>query len=270
MARPSIAIVSTYFGKTAPFWLPAFLVSCRANADVQWLLYTDFEVASPPPNVAIRPLEVSDFNQRASDALHTRIDISRWVRKACDLKPAYGVIFEDDLRRFDFWAHSDIDIVWGDVRRFVTDELLERYDVVSSRSHRLSGHFTLYRNTLPTTRLFELIPDVAMHMGTRRYMYLDETHLTHHLQEHMAGDPAPSWPRVYWPSELTTSAKYQRSLGQADVDRLWWRQGRTFDAAGQELMYLHFHKMKQDMTTINFGPDDRPAAFAIDRKGFWA
>jgi hypothetical protein len=270
MTRPSIAIVATYFGHTAPFWLPAFLVSCRANPDVQWVLYTDFDVASPPPNVAIKPLQVTDFNQRASDALHAPIDISRSVRKACDLKPAYGVIFEDDLRRFDFWANSDIDIVWGDIRRFVTDEVLQRYDVVSSRQHRLSGHFTLYRNTLPTTRLFELIPDVTTHMGTSRYMYLDETHLTHHLKEHMAAVPAPTSPRVYWPSEWTTSAKYQRSLGVTDADRLWWRDGRTFDAAGQELMYLHFHKMKQDMTTINFGPDDRPPTFAIDRKGFWA
>ena len=34
-------------------------------------------------------------------------------------------------------------------------------------------------------------------------------------------------------------------------------------------MYLHFHKLKSHMTTINFGFDDAPATFMINRRGLY-
>jgi hypothetical protein len=73
---------------------------------------------------------------------------------------------------------------------------------------------------------------------------------------------------VYWRQELTISAEYQRGL--ADRDALSWRQGKTFDAEGRELMYLHFHKMKEQMQTIDFALDEPPSAFAITKSGFSA
>ena len=42
--------------------MPAFLLSCRTNADVQWIIYTDVDVAGPvPPNITIKPTTVADF-----------------------------------------------------------------------------------------------------------------------------------------------------------------------------------------------------------------
>lgn len=270
MVRPSIAIVVAFFGR-APFWLPAFLLSCRENRDVRWFLYTDFDVASEiPANVALKYMEVRDFSLRSSEVLGTKVEIQRSLTKICDLKPAYGLIFADDLQPFDFWACSDLDIIWGNIRHFVTDGLLQEYDIVSSRAHRLSGHFTLFRNTVQTNRTFELIPDLTEALAYPRYRHLDERELTRHLRDRLDRTPLPSWPRVYWREDLTTSAAYQRVLGDSHADSLWWRNGRTFGADGKELMYLHFHKLKQHMTTINFGFDDTPTAFMINRKGFSA
>ena len=36
--------------------------------------------------------------------------------KLCDFKPAYGFIFGEYLKEYDYWGHCDIDIVWGDLR----------------------------------------------------------------------------------------------------------------------------------------------------------
>jgi len=36
------------------------------------------------------------------------------------------------------------------------------------------------------------------------------------------------------------------------------------------MMYLHFHKLKKEMNTINFGAGDSPAAFSISRQGILA
>jgi hypothetical protein len=260
--------VVTYFGRP-PFWLPAFLLSCRHNPDVRWLLYTDFEPTTDvPPNVTMTPMDIRELGTRASDALGTTIEPHRARRKVCDLKPAYGLIFADALRGFDFWAHSDLDIVWGNVRHFLTAPFLEQYDVVTSTFRKVAGHFGLFRNTPETNRTFELIPDIKTAMASRKYGHLDEDVLTQHLRAHVDQRPAPPWPRVYWERELTVTSKYQKAM--SDAQSLWWRDGRTFDADGTELMYLHFHKLKPFMTGINFGPGDMPAAFMINRKGFIA
>lgn len=271
VVRPSIAIVVTYFGRP-PFWLPAFLLSCRANPDVRWLIYTDVDFAADlPANVTLKHLPIRELNARASDALGTRIALrQRSLRKACDLKPAYGLIFADELQPFDFWAHSDIDIVWGNVRRFLTDDLLNDHDIITSLVRKVAGHFTLFRNTPETNRTFELIPDIKAAMAHPKYRHLDEDELTRYLRDRLDRTPPPAWPRVYWRDELTMSSKYQKALGDGRADSLWWRNGRTYDADGKELMYLHFHKLKPYMKTINFGPGDSPAAFTIDRRGFSA
>jgi hypothetical protein len=254
---PSVAIVVTFFGR-APMWMPAFLQSCRANPDVNWIIYTDVDVtAGVPSNVAFRLTTLRELSQRSSERLGFKIEVRR-PRKLCDLKITYGVIFADDLLGADFWGCSDLDIVWGSVRTFATPLRLRDYDIFSSRKDKLSGHCTLYRNTPELSRLFERIPNYSALLASSHYEHLDERELTKYVRSGL---------RVYWKEELTTKPDYQK----ANWDKaLWWKNGRTFDAQGRELMYVHFHKWKQDMVNINFGPDDRPGAFMITRTGFTA
>ena len=266
--RPRIAIIVTFFGPP-PFWLPAFFLSCRQNPSVTWIIYTDFHVAMPlPPNVTLKKMGIYDLEVRASKVLGTEIALVN-RRKICDLKPVYGLIFADDIQPFDFWAYSDLDIIWGNIRQFVTDVILEQNDIVSSRGKKLSGHFTLVRNTARTNRLFELIPNVEQKMADSRYLHLDEHELTSHLKKHLATAPSYVSLRVHWARELTVDAAYQRALGAHANATLWWRDGKTFDADGQEVMYLHFHKLKQTMNAINFGFDDTPVAFKVNSTGVW-
>ena len=41
--------------------------------------------------------------------------------KLCDLKPAYGYIFNNLLKDFDYWGYSDLDLLFGNL-----DELLKK------------------------------------------------------------------------------------------------------------------------------------------------
>lgn len=256
ISGPSIAIVVTFFGK-APFWMPAFLLSCRANADVEWIIYTDLEpIANVPVNVSFRRMSIPELNERCSRLLGTTIDIKR--RKLCDLKVTYGVVFADDLRPFEFWGCSDLDIIWGDIRRFATSARLGAHDIFSSRRERLSGHCTLYRNTPEINHLFDRIPDVRTLLATSHYEHLDERELTKYVR---------SGPRIYWEEELATNAAYQKALGD---ESLMWQDGRTFGPDGRELMYIHFHKLKEEMKTIDFAVTDPPMSFRINRRGFFA
>ena len=269
--RPSLALVVTHFGPV-PLWLPAFLLSCRHNPDVRWMIYTDMDApSSVPANVVLRPLQLHEFNRRASEVLRTTIDVRpSYLRKLGDLKPTYGLVFEEDLRPFDFWAYSELDIVWGDIRQFLTDDLLWAHDVVSARHYKLCGHCTVFRNDARINRTFEIVPDAVRSMADPGYLRLDESQFTSELRGRMEQTPRPWLPRVHWERELTMSAKYQTALGDDDADRLWWKNGKTFLADGKELMYLHFHRLKTFMSTIDFGYEDTPSAFSVSRRGVLA
>jgi hypothetical protein len=265
--RPRVAIVNTYFGAPPP-WLPAFFRSCQTNADVHWLIYADFDVPAPP-NVSIRPTDLHDFNARASEVLGTTITIEpARVRKICDFKPLYGLMFADDLREFEWWAYSDLDVIWGDIRRFVTDDLLNTRIVVSPRQRKLGGHGTFWRNTEANNRTFEIVPNVIAQLTDPHYVRVDENILTNSLRELIAKSSFKARPKIYWEQEMTITAQYQKDLLASDRDwQMTWRDGRAYDAEGREVMYLHFHKLVACLQSIDFGYGDEPMEFALTRNG---
>lgn len=61
----------------------------------------------------------------------------------------YGFLFEDEIKNYDFWGHCDVDLIFGDIRHFITEEVLSNYDRILSR-----GHFSLYRNNDECNRFF--------------------------------------------------------------------------------------------------------------------
>jgi hypothetical protein len=113
---------------------------------------------------------LEQFNLWASERLGLPISIHE-PYKLCDLKPAYGVIFADYLSGYDFWGNADIDVIYGNIRSFLTEELLSKYDVISSRKEYLAGHLTLYRNCPEINRLYERSADYPK-------VFLDEEHFS--------------------------------------------------------------------------------------------
>ena len=106
-------------------------------------------------------------------------------------------------------------------------------------------------------------------MAIQRCLRLDEHEITQRLKEALNVSEPHEMLRVYWPTELTVNAAYQRGLKLGGDSPLWWRDGKTFNAEGEEVMYLHFHKMKKTMETINFGHGDRPSSFKVNNLGIW-
>jgi hypothetical protein len=276
---PSIVLIVVWFGPL-PFWMPAFLVSCRRNPDVEWLIFTD--AASPPrlpPNVRIVPMDADALNRRCAATLGFETHISASLPyKVCDLRPTFGLVFAQEIGTRDFWGHCDLDVVWGDIRVFMRPEILEGHDIVTSRVGRISGHFCLYRNRPEWKTLFREIPGVTRLAQDAEHRNIDEMQMTELLRSHQASRGARSlrrWatrralPRVYWHATLTTSGANQRLLLADPALRYWWRDGKTFDAGGTEMMYLHFHQLHRTMTTIDFGYEDAPGAFRLEPAGIF-
>lgn len=170
-----IGLVTVYFGQF-PWYFPYFLHSAKFNADVDFILFTDnastdFIIA---PNVRLINYSIEEFNRTATRKLGIQVDVANSY-KLCDFKPAYGMIFQDELSSYDFWGYCDIDIIWGDIRCFMTDELLKKYDVISARHDYLTGCFSLFRNIEKFRSLFKESKDYLKVFSSDEHFCFDET-----------------------------------------------------------------------------------------------
>jgi hypothetical protein len=72
-------------------------------------------------------------------------------------KPLYGFLFREYIQEYEFWAHVDNDMIFGDVGG-ILNPLMDHYDVLTPLIHgKTWGPFTAYRNVPETTELFRLI-----------------------------------------------------------------------------------------------------------------
>lgn len=135
-----ICYIVPYFGKF-PQNMKLWLNSCGTNPTINWLIYTDDKTKYEyPPNVKVKYCTFNEIKEKIQKSFKFKIDIDRpW--KLCDYRPAYGEIFSEDIKEYDFWGHCDLDVLWGNIRNFITDDILEKYDKIG-----FQGHSTLYRN----------------------------------------------------------------------------------------------------------------------------
>lgn len=170
---PRILFIIPYFG-CWPFWMPLFLESCRRNADIDWLLFSDCGVPENlPPNVTVETTTFEAYCQLASRRLDIDFRPAR-AYKLCDIKPALGYIHVDRLDGYDFWAFGDIDLIYGNLRQYFTAERLARYDLFSTHERRVAGHLCLMRNTARKREVFKLIKNWKERFTDDQHHALDE------------------------------------------------------------------------------------------------
>ncbi|WP_278413430.1 DUF6625 family protein [Stutzerimonas kunmingensis] len=173
MAAPRILFLIPYFGRW-PFWMSFFLKSCRFNPDIQWLFFTDCGVPpDAPDNVRFRSLSFAEYCSVVSARLNIEFQPNS-PYKLCDLKPALGYVHADELDGFDFWGFSDIDLIYGDLRSYFTDERIRRFDLLSTHERRVSGHFCLLRNSSRMREAFMQVPGWRSKLSASEHVGYDE------------------------------------------------------------------------------------------------
>ena len=140
-------VIVCYYG-TFPAWMNLWVKSCALNPDFDFLLVTDSELQDLPANIILHQECFSDLRNRFCKALGFEVSLES-PYKLCDYKPAYGLAFQDLIQGYDFWGHCDIDMVFGRIGHFLTDELFQQYDRLCTY-----GHLLFYRNTDAINRLF--------------------------------------------------------------------------------------------------------------------
>ncbi|MGC4128425.1 MAG: hypothetical protein QM564_02460 [Bergeyella sp.] len=148
-----IAIIVFYFGRL-PWYHNFFIESCFNNKTVDFVFFSDnFTEERLNQNIREVPFSLDEFNKLASDKLDLNIIVKSGL-KICDLRPAFGLIFEDFLVGYDFWGYADTDIILGRIREFITDDVLYSYDFISVVPEYPSGFFAILRNVEKVNRLF--------------------------------------------------------------------------------------------------------------------
>jgi len=277
-----VCLLIPYYGKL-PFWMPAFYLSCKHNPSIKWIIFTD---NSPPdhfpPNVEFINLSLEHLNSVINEkmGLEVRID-KQYAYKLCDFKPAYGLIFDEYIKGYDYWGHCDLDTVWGDIESFIDKEKLLKYDIFTTRINKIAGHWCLYRNIEEVNDLFKKINHLTLSLSkVDQYCGVDEKYLSRlllnltkpnvftKLARRISGGDT-FIPKVYWDKILAPPGKYQRQLWDDEYSGFLWKNGKVFHFDGEELMYIHFHKLKPNMKEIDFEYADNPSAFQIKNSGIF-
>ena len=174
MKRKSIAVVICYLGKL-PWYFDYFIHSCKYNPSISFIIVTDDTTYSKPipTNIKFVYKTLSEINEQASTKLGLTVNIKNGY-KLCDFKPTYGILFPELLQDYDFWGHGDIDMVFGSIRDFITEEVLKN-DVISVRHDFLTGQFLLFRNNEKMNNLFSLSKDYKKVLCSEKHYCFDET-----------------------------------------------------------------------------------------------
>ena len=143
-----ICLLTVWMGKLPEyFWL--WMMTARRNPSVDFYFITDNTGLRDEDNIHFINMTMETVKARFDKILGFPVKL-KVPYKLCDFKPLFGKAFSEIVEPYEFWGHCDIDLVFGDIRKFITDELLEQYDKIFD-----AGCFILYRNCETMNTLYE-------------------------------------------------------------------------------------------------------------------
>lgn len=156
------------------FWLK----SAELNPSIDFLIPTDQDIVAPPINVKVINTKLTFIEDLAKKYVWEGSIISI-PYKMCDYKVAYGEMFQDYIKEYDFWGHCDADMIFGDIRKYVTDDILEKYDRLG-----VDGFFSLFRNTPEINSIYRKAGDIKLIFTDQKPFGFDEWGLNHNGTAH--------------------------------------------------------------------------------------
>lgn len=238
-----ILMIIPYFGKW-PVWFDAYLLSIKKNESINWLIPTDCIIPDEyPSNIKFIEFTLPGMNKYFNDRLGFNVELN--YRKFCDLKATYGHVFAEELVDYDFWGICDLDIIWGNIRKYITYNTLNHYDIISSRTQAISGHFNLFRNTSSINYLYRKIKNYKTFLSQSKCTRFDEEILTSYL----SNDDVQKAFRIKWDEFLVNAHNDFIDSHQEFLINEWkWNDGELKNISdGKEVMYLHFINWKRTM-----------------------
>lgn len=173
-----IALIIPYFTAYPPIWLNLNFYTCSKQSNIDFIYFTDCDeiihLASKYSNIICHKISFEDYCNNVSNRLGLAFH-PQHAYKLCDLKPFYGFIHEDILKQYDFWGYGDNDLVYGNLEVLTSDNMLNSYDVITTMSERIAGHFAIFRNNAKYRTLGFKCPQWKEHLLLNEHVGFDES-----------------------------------------------------------------------------------------------
>ena len=169
----NICLITCYMGPL-PVYFDYYKVSCKKNSSVNFMIINDHIPESyQDQNIRFVKMNLRELNDFVTKKLKVEIKLhSAW--KINELKPLFGELFAEDLKAYDFWGWCDLDIIWGDLRTFLTEKVLNDFDVITTKENWTTGHFTLFRNNELNNGLYRRYDDIFPLLNNPTYFAFEE------------------------------------------------------------------------------------------------
>jgi hypothetical protein len=170
--------------------------------------------------------------------------------KLCDFRPAFGFLFSDLLEGYDFYGYGDIDVIYGNIRKFISDELLTQYDAISIRAQYFTGFFAILRNCPKIVQLFRESSDYQLVFQSPGNYCFDE--MNWDWEELMKGTSifqlsVEVQSMTYIVRKMTLCGEiksyFNTMMEERCEGRLEWNEG-TLTFNNKELLLYHFYDFK--------------------------
>lgn len=140
-----IIILFPYFGSLPPHY-KMWRTSALRNQSIDYMFFTDADI-EPANNIIVHKMQFTYFQQQVQKVFNFPIVLDR-PYKLCEYKQAYGFILQEYIKDYDFWGYGDLDLVYGDIRAFLTDDVLKYKFLLGW------GHLTFLHNDEDTNTYF--------------------------------------------------------------------------------------------------------------------
>lgn len=228
-----IVIIFPYFGNLPPQYR-AWRATALYNPTIDFLFFTDADM-DPAENIIIHKMQFSAFRQIVQEAFDFQITLNR-PYKLCEYKQSYGYILQDYIKDYDFWGFGDLDLVYGDLRFFFTEDVL---------SHKFLlgwGHLTLLHNDEDTNTYFmkqvQGYQNYKDAFTTNKITFFDEFGYKGCSDKWHDCRPDDCW--LEWPFD--NASKPKQSYHFNSLTRGWERV--IFEHKDNKLYMLRFNKGK--------------------------
>lgn len=140
-----------------PWYFFLYLKSCEYNPQIHFYIYHINNKTAVynkiPSNVNVKTLSIFEFKKIVKNKIgySTKID----ANKLNDYKPCFGLLFEETLKNYDYWGHNDLDIIYGNISKFIYPLTSKKFDIINCRHDYIAGCFCLYKNTNKVNNLFK-------------------------------------------------------------------------------------------------------------------
>ena len=251
MNNHNIAILTCWYGPY-PWYFQYFIHSCLFNQTVDFIIITDNTepIQNKPANVKIIYKTFEEIKELASEKLRFTVGMED-AYKLCDFKPAYGFLFPEIIQGYDFWGHGDMDIVYGNIRDFMTEDILNNYDVISSRHDYITGTFCLFKNNKAMNSLFMQSKDYKIVFGNAAHYCFDECNFL--FQELQNGASIFDYPgniqsMTYVVKKAAKDGKLKAFFDFIIIEgtpgKIKWDKGKIIYKDLYEAMFYHLIKFK--------------------------